>query len=141
MADSDATVRAAIAAEIVAAAPDSVVFPFWPLGLKESEWPALLRSDEDAGKVRAWTITRRSLETEKALSGAKRRHATYLLLFFHWYDERDGGASENSFSAEVDAIVDGVSSDAGVQVVLIDIAAFGTEQLHYAVCELTRTIC
>lgn len=143
MANSDAEIRASIKAEVVAVAPLALVFDYWPLGVRENEWPGVMRSAADDGKAHAWIITRRSMETQRKVGAGSHvtKKPTYFLMFFHWYDEGSTGLSESLFSAEIDAVVDGVSSDAGVQVPLIDLGPFGTEHLHFAVLELTRTNC
>jgi len=137
--ESDATIKAAVRVEIVAVAPLATVFDINPLGRQDGEWPGILRSEADQGRAHAWIITRKAIEVRRSLSQAKQLKPTYALLGFHWYDDRLG--SEALFNAELDAVVQAVTSDAGVQVTTIDVGPFGAEHLHFAVCEFTKTVC
>ena len=148
MAQTDAQVRADLAAAISAVATDSVVFDYWPLGFQIAEWPAMLRSLADSDKVRAWVMTRRSIVTERLPGSLSRKISTYAIWFFHYFHAGDdtvpGGDSEDSFSAELDAVINALSGEGrgeGLQVPIIDILPFGAELLHVAQCEIVVTVC
>jgi len=138
MADSDAQIRADLAEQIsdLAAAANSVVFPYWVLGILEGEWAGPLQQASPNGKVRAWIVTRQSFTTERFTGGASRKENTYRVLFFVEYGGHQG-ESEDSFGEELDAVADALK----LNVLRIDLIPAGGVLLHYAVCETVQTVC
>jgi len=144
VAQTDAQVRASLAAKISVAAPNSVVFDYWPLGFQIADWPGILRSDGDSGRVRAWSVTRRVIITERLPGSLSRKKSTYAIWFFHYHDDTTASASEDSFSAELDVVINALSAEGsgeGLQVPVIDLFPFGSELLHVAQCEIVVTVC
>lgn len=154
---SDSTIRDALGDAIATAAPLAVVYRWWVLGQDDSQWPGLLRSslDTDADgrkRVHGYVITRRGSTGEYVgnKTAARRTH-TYWILGFHYYSTgTQSSNSEDTFSAEIDAIMDSLDDKASAVSALsrmepvawdFDLKSFGGELIHIARGVLTVTPC
>lgn len=145
---SDATIRDAIGDVIAAAAPLAVVYRWWVLGADEGQWPGYLRSTSDTDssgrkRVHGYVITRRQSTAEEVGNrNVARRTHTYWILGFHYYSTgTQASNSEDTFSAEIDAISDELDDKAGLVSALsrrepvswdFDLKSVGGELLHIA---------
>lgn len=116
---SDKTIRLAIRAIIQTAAPKALVLTRWTLGSIENSgnWPGELKSPEDSGKVHGYVITREDLMGRKRKGSLIPRFWTYTIFSLHYHNGgTDAANSEDSFNAEIDAIVASFDSIANANV-------------------------
>lgn len=152
---TEAQMREAIEAEIIAAAPLAVVWPFWALGGDERLWPGKLVSVADENRVHGYVITRRETRAERAQPNCVRRFFTYQIRGLRWYDEK-GTRTANSdlvYNAELDAICARFANKSTLPQAIrriaenselnftVDLNLYGGELLHRAVGQITIEQC
>lgn len=154
MAFTEAQMRAAIEAEIIAAAPLSVVFPWWVLGGDENQWPGKLISPFDSDRVHGYVITRRRVFGVRENPNCVRQFFTYQIRGLRFYD--DGNRTANSdltYNAELDAIcarfankstlppaIKRIAEDSELDF-RIDLDWYGAQLLHRSIGEITFEQC
>src|SRR5262245_38433276 len=155
MAYTEAQMRAALQAEIEAAAPLAVVFPWWALGHDPNEWPGILKSPADSDRVHGYVITRRRTFGERENPNCVRRFFTYQIRGLRWYDEtgNEDANSDLAYNAELDAIGARFANKSSLPAPLkriaeeselnfdVDLNVFGGELLHRSVGEITFEQC
>jgi hypothetical protein len=153
---TEAEMRAALEAEIQAAAPAAVVFSWWNLSGNESAWPGKLTPETgaDAGKVHGYVITRRRTFAERENPNCVRRFFTYQIrgLRFHETGNRTAN-SDLAYNAELDAICERFANKSNLPPVIrqiakdseldftVDLNMYGGQLLHRAVGQITIQQC
>jgi hypothetical protein len=151
---TEAQMREAIEAEIIAAAPLAKVFPWWSLGEDESEWPGQLVSPADGDRVHGYVITRRRTFAERENPGCVRRFFTYQIRGLRFYETGTRTAnSDLTYNAELDAIcarfankntlpkaIKRIAEDSELDFT-VDLNVFGGQLLHRSIGEMTIEQC
>lgn len=146
--------RTALEAEIVLAAPLSVVFPWWALGDDENQWPGKLVSAADGDRVHGYVITRRRTFAEREQPNCVRRFFTYQIRGLRFYETGTRTAnSDLMYNAELDAIcarfnsrpdlpqaIRRIAEDSELNFT-IDLAIYGGQMLHRSIGEITIEQC
>jgi len=152
MTTPDNEIRMALAAEIEIAAPLAIVWPRWVLGIDPSDWPAVMRSANDQGRVHGYSMSRRSSSSVGEMSAHVSTESRYVIVAVHYFEAgNDSTNSEDLFKAEIDAIRNrlaihspdalAVSNHTELQVVIEGIQQTGAELIHWAWLELTVLSC
>lgn len=154
MAFTEAQMREAIEAEIVAAAPLAVVYSWWYLGGDENQWPAKLVSAADSDRVHGYVITRRRTFAEREQPNCVRRFFTYQIRGLRFYESGTRAAnSDLTYNAELDAICARFANrttlprainritEGGELDFRIDLNWLGGELLHLSLGEITIEQC
>ena len=149
---SDKDIREAIAAQIQIAAPLAIVWPRWVLGHDPGDWPAVMRSPADGGKVHGWCLTRRYVPVTGEMSNHVSTKPKYYLSAVHYFlIGTNGDNSEDRFQAEIDAVIQQfakhetsaeiIANHEEIQIELIGLQNSGAEYVHWALAGLTLEIC
>lgn len=148
---TDAQVRTAIEAVIVAAAPLAVVYPWWVLGADSAIWAGVLKSSSDGNRVHGYVLTRsRNVGVERGLRCVERTWSYDVWGFHHYSTGNRTANSDLDFNAELDAIALAFDDVASLPAQLkrrdplewqVDLNVYGGELLHFAVGQLTLEAC
>lgn len=134
-------IRDAIAATIQTAAPLAVVIPRNILGMKNDGWLGLLQSASDQNRIRGWMVTLQSQPLiEDRLNGAEYELRFSVWQFLQYWTGSNTDNSEDTFSAEREAVVSAFAGSLGsplewakpLQFSLIDLFSVGDRLVHIA---------
>ena len=149
---SDKDIREAIAAQIQIAAPLAIVWNRWVLGHDPGDWPAVMRSPNDANRVHGWCLTRRIIPVTGEMSNHVSTKPKYYISAVHYHEiGTDADNSEDRFQAEIDAVIQQfakhdhaaeiIANHEEMQIELIGLQNSGAEYVHWALAGLTLEIC